>query len=65
MKINDLSKSIEVARIAAAEDDFERRSEQYQDDDFYCADWERCGAICEGQCKACEKAENMPEINQP
>lgn len=36
-------------------------------DDFYCADWNRCGAICEEQCNACGKAENMPEslFNQP
>ena len=25
--------------------------------DFYCADWNRCGAICEEQCPRCKKAE--------
>lgn len=39
MNTNHLSDSIEAARIAAAEEDFERRSEQVQDDNFYCADW--------------------------
>lgn len=29
---------------------------------FYCADWDRCGSICEKQCTACKKAENMKEI---
>lgn len=24
---------------------------------FYCADWNRCGAICEEQCNKCERAE--------
>lgn len=35
------------------------RSEQ-----FYCADWNRCGSICEEQCNACNKAEKMPEVAQ-
>lgn len=35
------------------------RSEQ-----FYCADWNRCGSLCEEQCNACNKAENMPEVAQ-
>jgi DnaJ-class molecular chaperone len=30
---------------------------QSQSDDFYCADWNRCGAICEEQCPACKKAD--------
>lgn len=36
MNTNDLSDSIEAARIAAAEDDFERRSEQYQEFEETC-----------------------------
>jgi hypothetical protein len=35
------------------------RSEQ-----FYCADWNRCGATCEEQCNKCKKAEDMPEVAQ-
>ncbi len=31
-------------------------------DPFYCADWNRCGAVCEEQCQACYKADSMPEI---
>lgn len=31
---------------------------------FYCADWNRCGTLCEEQCNACNKAENMPEVEQ-
>lgn len=30
---------------------------QSQSDGFYCADWNRCGAICEEQCPACKKAD--------
>jgi hypothetical protein len=26
-------------------------------DGFYCADWNRCGSICEEQCPACKKAD--------
>lgn len=42
MNINYLSKSIEAARIAAAEEDFERRSEQYKEFDFNPGDWVVC-----------------------
>ena len=35
-----------------------------QSEQFYCADWNRCGSICEEQCNACNKAENMPEVAQ-
>lgn len=31
---------------------------QSQSDGFYCADWNRCGAICEEQCPACKKADS-------
>jgi hypothetical protein len=31
---------------------------------FYCADWDRCGSVCEEQCNACIKADNMPEVAQ-
>lgn len=30
---------------------------QSQSEGFYCADWNRCGAICEEQCPACKKAD--------
>ena len=30
---------------------------QSQSDGFYCADWNRCGAICDEQCPACKKAD--------
>jgi len=30
---------------------------QSQSDGFYCADWNRCGSICEEQCPACKKAD--------
>lgn len=42
MNTNHLSASIEAARIAAAEDDFARRSEQYQEFDFNPGDWVVC-----------------------
>lgn len=42
MKTNHLSASIEAARIAAAEKDFERRSKQYQEFDFNPGDWIVC-----------------------
>ncbi len=29
------------------------------DEKFYCADWDRCGSICEQQCPACEKTNNL------
>jgi len=35
-----------------------------QSEQFYCADWNRCGSLCEEQCNACNKAENMPEVAQ-
>ena len=35
-----------------------------QSEQFYCADWNRCGSICEEQCNTCNKAENMPEVVQ-
>jgi hypothetical protein len=31
--------------------------EQYHT--FYCADWDRCGSICEKQCPACKKADSI------
>lgn len=36
-------------------------------DGFYCADWNRCGAICDEQCPACKKAEmwEAPSGGQP
>lgn len=32
-----------------------------QSEQFYCADWNRCGSICIEQCDDCSNAENMPE----
>jgi len=43
----------------------EKKSTPAPEYNFYCADWNRCGSICEEQCPACSKAENMPNIPAP
>ena len=50
-------------RVIKMQYDINQPSSRHQENgDFYCADWNRCGSICDEQCPACKKAENAPEI---
>lgn len=35
-----------------------------QEDNFYCADWNRCGSTCEEQCPACKKTNLLEDQKQ-
>lgn len=35
--------------------------EQPEENNFYCADWDRCGTTCEEQCAACAKTDNLEQ----
>ncbi|MCA6372269.1 MAG: hypothetical protein IM631_12890 [Cytophagales bacterium] len=48
-------KAIEPEKSALPVED----TEPEQDQTFYCADWNRCGSICEQQCPACKKADSI------
>lgn len=34
---------------------------EQQEENFYCADWNRCGTSCEEQCAACGKTDNLEQ----
>jgi len=35
--------------------------EQPEENNFYCADWNRCGTTCEEQCATCGKTDNLEQ----